>query len=557
MGLPRVFVRPGLEAPGNTRRLAWDGGGPDRRTTLPHRLPAIRSRSPLHAHAERRRPRAPARPAPPPGAPDAHPTRALRDHPFCRGHAAGPGQRARDRHPRVGRRPAVPAAAVPRASRGGLACHANRRRVSEPVEATASTSSATLNIGAIAAATLLVVLTAFVSVLTVVIEANTCGATNPQSAPSPQAEQGIPANYLALYRDAGREYGVPWQVLAAIGSIETDHGRSTRPRRALGRQQLRLLRRTDAVQHCATGRPRPGTATASTATTTAPRTSTTPRTRSRLPPTTCARCCATPTATSARRSSATTTRRPTSTTCSRAPARYAGQSIDELATTDAAVGCSGGGLDVPGRPRQPRVSRSASPRRAPSAPCRRGRWPAAAPPSSSTPASTTTSSGSCAATACASPPRARAGHQTHGDGTAVDLIPADGTTQPVWDASAGRLAHDLGWTPGCARSGTRPACPLVPAIQFIGYDGYPSHGSPRTCTGTCPAHLHVSWASALLRLKHALATLRVGQRLRSTAVGRHTCGQLITLDHSTTAGRARTSGWGSRRSICCARACWA
>jgi hypothetical protein len=88
-----------------------------------------------------------------------------------------------------------------------------------------------------------------------------------------------------------------------------------------------------------------------------------------------------------------------------------------------------------------------------------------------------------------------AGHHTHGDGTALDLIPADGNTQATWDASAGALARDLGWTPGCARSGTRPTCRLAPAIQFIGYDGYPGHGSPRTCTGSCPAHLHLSWAS--------------------------------------------------------------
>ena len=92
-----------------------------------------------------------------------------------------------------------------------------------------STSSSPLSIGAIAAAILLVVLTALVSVLTVVIEANTCGATNPQSAPSPQAEQGIPADFLALYRNAGREYGIAWQVLAGIGSIETDHGRLQAP----------------------------------------------------------------------------------------------------------------------------------------------------------------------------------------------------------------------------------------------------------------------------------------------------------------------------------------
>src|SRR4051812_42939655 len=87
------------------------------------------------------------------------------------------------------------------------------------------------------------------------------------------------------------------------------------------------------------------------------------------------------------------------------------------------------------------------------------------------------------------------GHHTHGDGTAVDLVPAVGSTQTDWDASAGRLASDLGWAPPCGSSGVRPACALKPAIQFIGYDGYPSHGSPRTCTGGCPAHIHVSWVS--------------------------------------------------------------
>jgi hypothetical protein len=88
-----------------------------------------------------------------------------------------------------------------------------------------------------------------------------------------------------------------------------------------------------------------------------------------------------------------------------------------------------------------------------------------------------------------------AGHCTHGDGTAIDVVPAAGLGQDSWDTSAGALARDLGWSPTCARSGTRPSCPLVPAIQFVGYDGYPGHGSPRTCTGRCPAHLHISWAS--------------------------------------------------------------
>ena len=114
-----------------------------------------------------------------------------------------------------------------------------------------------------------------------------------------------------------------------------------------------------------------------------------------------------------------------------------------------------------------------------------------------------------------------AGHQTHGDGTAVDLVPADGSTQASWDASAGRLAHNLGWTPACARSGTRPACPLAPAIQFIGYDGYPSHGSPRTCSGRCPAHIHLSWASPCYGSANLAAPC---ERVMAFAVPPHTIG---------------------------------
>ena len=87
------------------------------------------------------------------------------------------------------------------------------------------------------------------------------------------------------------------------------------------------------------------------------------------------------------------------------------------------------------------------------------------------------------------------GHNTHGDGTAIDLVPAIGATQGAWDDTVGRLARDLGWTASCGSSGARPACALKPAIQWIGYDGYPSHGSPRSCRGDCPPHIHVSWVS--------------------------------------------------------------
>ena len=71
-------------------------------------------------------------------------------------------------------------------------------------------------------------LAAFVSVLAVVIEASTCGGADHDSAPSAQARQAIPADYLALYRAAGRDYEVPWPILAG-SAIETDHGRSGAP----------------------------------------------------------------------------------------------------------------------------------------------------------------------------------------------------------------------------------------------------------------------------------------------------------------------------------------
>jgi hypothetical protein len=72
-----------------------------------------------------------------------------------------------------------------------------------------------------------------------------------------------------------------------------------------------------------------------------------------------------------------------------------------------------------------------------------------------------------------------AGHHTHGD-AALDLVPASPTTQSAWDTSADAPPHDIGWTPACAASGSRPACPLAPTIQIVGDDGYAQHGSPRT-----------------------------------------------------------------------------
>ncbi|MFD0685036.1 C40 family peptidase [Actinomadura fibrosa] len=41
--------------------------------------------------------------------------------------------------------------------------------------------------------------------------------------------RAIPSDYLDLYKKAGQEYGIPWNVLAGIGKVETSHGTSTLP----------------------------------------------------------------------------------------------------------------------------------------------------------------------------------------------------------------------------------------------------------------------------------------------------------------------------------------
>jgi hypothetical protein len=43
---------------------------------------------------------------------------------------------------------------------------------------------------------------------------------------SPLALADIPADYVAAYQAAGEQYSVDWAILAAIGKIECDHGRS-------------------------------------------------------------------------------------------------------------------------------------------------------------------------------------------------------------------------------------------------------------------------------------------------------------------------------------------
>jgi membrane-bound lytic murein transglycosylase B len=60
---------------------------------------------------------------------------------------------------------------------------------------------------------------------------------SPAPAPTPSGPgvADIPSLYLTAYKAAGAKYGVDWRVLAAIGKNESDHGRSTAPGVASGR----------------------------------------------------------------------------------------------------------------------------------------------------------------------------------------------------------------------------------------------------------------------------------------------------------------------------------
>lgn len=58
-----------------------------------------------------------------------------------------------------------------------------------------------------------------------------CGPDGAQTQPgvSQQAANSIPSDYLTWFRRVGIQYGVPWTILAGIGKVESDDGRSTLP----------------------------------------------------------------------------------------------------------------------------------------------------------------------------------------------------------------------------------------------------------------------------------------------------------------------------------------
>jgi len=78
--------------------------------------------------------------------------------------------------------------------------------------------------------------------------------------PSPTALADIPPAYLALYQQAALEFGIPWELLAAVGKVESDHGRdpaSRKPNAAGAQGPMQFLPATFAEYAWASGSPHP------------------------------------------------------------------------------------------------------------------------------------------------------------------------------------------------------------------------------------------------------------------------------------------------------------
>jgi Peptidase family M23/Transglycosylase SLT domain len=76
--------------------------------------------------------------------------------------------------------------------------------------------------GCAVALLVLLILTGSVAVLV----GNWAALAAPAVADAPPAVADIPTTYLMLYEGAGARFGLDWPVLAAVGKVETNHGRN-------------------------------------------------------------------------------------------------------------------------------------------------------------------------------------------------------------------------------------------------------------------------------------------------------------------------------------------
>src|SRR6202041_2660010 len=129
--------------------------------------------------------------------------------------------------------------------------------------------------------------------------------------PAGAKARAIPADYLSWYKKVGQQYGVPWTILAGIGTVESDNGQTTLPGVHSGSNAFGAAGPMQIGIGGAAGKVWGGLAGPT-------RACTTPRTRSRARPSTCWSSRSRPT----RRgpSSPTTTCSPTCRVCSTTPA---------------------------------------------------------------------------------------------------------------------------------------------------------------------------------------------------------------------------------------------
>ncbi len=93
-----------------------------------------------------------------------------------------------------------------------------------------------------------------------VVAGATSGVASAPTQPKPGAVNDIPRDYLALYQQAALAYGVPWQLLAAIGKVESDHGRNPNayhPNEAGAQGPMQFIPSSWARYRWASGNPSP------------------------------------------------------------------------------------------------------------------------------------------------------------------------------------------------------------------------------------------------------------------------------------------------------------
>ena len=325
-----------------------------------------------------------------------------------------------------------------------------------------------LALGPIGVALMVVVL-----ITAVLLIGATASTTTPAafavSEPSDDAVADIPAAYLALYRSAGARYGLDWAILAAIGKVETDHGRSRLP----GVQSGFNCAGAAGPMQFGVGAGDHGCGDAGNAWATYGVDGDGDGDRDVYDPAD-----AIPAAARyLRASGAPDDDRRAIFAYNHADwyvarvLEWAGRYRGALARATGATG---------------------APRRVPFS----GTWLAAVPGTGER----------CDArivadvqglidrfglrlTACF----AATGHAAGGEhplGLATDLLPADGD----WTRTM-TTARSFGWSPHCAANGC--AGHLRPPMRVVLYNGYPGHGDPAHCAApACPPHLHLSWSHA-------------------------------------------------------------